>query len=463
MLTDNLQESDLRQIVKKQEAILTVISSVQEAITANMAMQDIYDMVGNHIRDLFDTNIAMICTFDYENETEQFQYIVENGKRLYPEPRPLDKVRQQIISTQKLINIEENVTGVLKTITGENPKADAGASLPKSMLFVPLIAGDTVLGYVNLQNLDHEHAFSDSDVKFLDTLAKSMSIAIQNAGTPQKLQKARTDLRAAQKQLVQQEKLASLGRLTAGIAHEIKNPLNFVNNFSDLSIELIDEVREELSASEPKISEALEILQDIKANLKKIFEHGTRADGIVRSMLQHSRGGSGDMEPVEINQLLKEYANLAFHGMRANKNPINVDIELDLDENAGKIPLVIEEFSRVILNLCNNAFDAMRDKLTTLKAQPSLNDAKEYKPKLTIRSKRSDKHLSIEIEDNGTGIPAEIKNKVLQPFFTTKKGKEGTGLGLSITNDIVNAHGGTLRVESEENGFTKFVIHLNEI
>jgi signal transduction histidine kinase len=463
MLTDNLQESDLRQIVKKQEAILTVISSVQEAITANMAMQDIYDMVGNHIRDLFDTNIAMICTFDYENETEQFQYIVENGKRLYPEPRPLDKVRQQIISTQKLINIEENVTGVLKTITGENPKVDAGASLPKSMLFVPLIAGDTVLGYVNLQNLDHEHAFSDSDVKFLDTLAKSMSIAIQNAGTPQKLQKARTDLRAAQKQLVQQEKLASLGRLTAGIAHEIKNPLNFVNNFSDLSIELIDEVREELSASEPKISEALEILQDIEANLKKIFEHGTRADSIVRSMLQHSRGGSGDMEPVEINQLLKEYANLAFHGMRANKNPINVDIELDLDENAGKIPLVIEEFSRVILNLCNNAFDAMRDKLTTLKAQPSLNDGKEYKPKLTIRSKRSDKHLSIEIEDNGTGIPAEIKNKVLQPFFTTKKGKEGTGLGLSITNDIVKAHGGTLRVESEENGFTKFVIHLNEI
>lgn len=452
MLTDNHQESELRQIVKQ-----------QDAITANMDMQDMYDLVGDHIRNLFDAQVTMICTFDYENEVEQFRYIVENGERLHPEPCPLDKVHRQIISTQKPINLEENVINVLKATTGETPKTFPGIKLSKALLFVPLLVGDTVRGYIGLQNTDHEHAFSDSDVTHLGTLANIMGLAMENDEAHQKLQKALTDLRAVQKQLVKQEKLASLGQLTAGIAHEIKNPLNFVTNFSDLSIELVDEVRKELSASEPKIPEALDILNNIEANLRKIYEHGNRADGIVRSMLEHSRGGNGNMEPVDINQLLKEYANLAFHGMRANKNPINVDIEMDLDEEAGKVPLITEEFSRVILNLCNNAFDAMRDKLNVVKDQPSLNNGKEYKPKLTIRSKRSGKNITIEIEDNGTGIPKEIKNKILQPFFTTKKGREGTGLGLSITNDIVKTHDGTLRIESEENEFTKFVINLNEI
>jgi signal transduction histidine kinase len=192
----------------------------------------------------------------------------------------------------------------------------------------------------------------------------------------------------------------------------------------------------------------LDILGDIEANLRKIHEHGSRADGIVKSMLQHSRGGSGKMEPTDLNDLVKEYVNLAFHGMRAGKEPISVDIQLELDENVGEVPLIAEDISRVILNLCNNAFYAMREKLTADSRQLSTNPDPGYKPKLTARTQTKNSTIIIEIEDNGPGIPDEIKDKILQPFFTTKKGTEGTGLGLSISNDIVKAHGGELKVEA---------------
>tara|TARA_R100001143_G_scaffold63570_1_gene72057 strand:+ start:6765 stop:10184 length:3420 start_codon:yes stop_codon:yes gene_type:complete len=310
------------------------------------------------------------------------------------------------------------------------------------------------------------------------------------------IEKAYEHLKAAQDQLVQQEKLASLGQLTAGIAHEIKNPLNFVNNFSELSVELIEEARKGLSAvsrqisgnsgkgstssdstakdnegagantkagDENHIDETFQILDDIEANLRKIHEHGSRADSIVKSMLQHSRGGTGKMVPTDLNALIKEYVNLAFHGMRASKEPINVDIDLQLDESIGEIPLISEDFSRVILNLCNNAFDAcaelsrsaMREGLSAVSDQPSAS----YEAKLMVRTKAENGNVIVEIEDNGPGIPEEIKDKILQPFFTTKKGTAGTGLGLSITHDIVKAHGGELGITSDP-GKTVFTITI---
>jgi signal transduction histidine kinase len=232
-----------------------------------------------------------------------------------------------------------------------------------------------------------------------------------------------------------------------------------------------------ISANDSNPSLLLDILDDIETNLKTIHKHGSRADSIVKSMLQHSRGGDGKMEPMPLNPIIKEYVNLAFHGMRAGKDPINVDIDLQLDENVGEVSLVAEDFSRVILNLVNNAFDAMREK-----SQKSMVDGRKsplegggdpsadgeqgddaelkYNPKLTIRTHQSDKSITIEIEDNGPGIPEEMKDKIMQPFFTTKKGTQGTGLGLSITNDIVKAHGGNLEVASQAGKRTTFTIVL---
>jgi len=289
------------------------------------------------------------------------------------------------------------------------------------------------------------------------------------------LQTAITQLKNTQDQLVQQEKLASLGHLTAGISHELKNPLNFVNNFSELSIELIEEARDEVKrALTPPFGHPtpagrgdgregkqyketnliLDILQDIETNLQTIHKHGSRADSIIKSMLQHSRGSGVIMEPTELNPLLKEFVNLSFHAMRASDKPFEVDIEFDLDPSIGEIPIIAEDFSRVMINLCNNAFDAMRDKI-------KLNNTDTYIPRLFVRTIKNDQVINIIVEDNGTGIPENLRKKILQPFFTTKKGTEGTGLGLYITNDIIKAHGGLLRIQSEENKFTRFIIELN--
>lgn len=270
------------------------------------------------------------------------------------------------------------------------------------------------------------------------------------------IEKAYEDLKATQSQLVQSEKLASLGQLAAGIAHEIKNPMNFINNFSELSLEYVNEIRLELAKlTKNETTEEIEsLLNDVEENLKKVHHHGTRADNIVKSMLMHSRGGSGKMEPTDVNALIKEYVNLAFHGMRAGKTTINVKIELDLDAALTTVDLNPEDFSRVILNLCKNAFDAMRTK----GLQPG---QQEYKPVLKVSSKNLGNGMAaIDIEDNGPGVSETIKDKLFQPFFTTKKGTEGTGLGLSITHDIIKKHNGTIAIASELDAYTRFEIRL---
>jgi two-component system NtrC family sensor kinase len=270
----------------------------------------------------------------------------------------------------------------------------------------------------------------------------------------EELQHTLDHLRTTQEQLIQQEKLASLGQLTAGIAHEIKNPLNFVNNFSELSVDFLEEIDEEMTKlpDSPEKENILDLLENIKSNLGKIRHHGSRADSIVRSMLMHSRGGTGTKDPTDLNALIREYSNLAFHGMRANPNPINVEIQLTLDENLTKVRLNAEDFSRVILNLLKNAFDAMREKVEA--------EGATYKAKVEIRTKDLGDKVLIEVEDNGPGVSDEIKDKLLMPFFTTKKGTEGTGLGLSITNDIVKSHEGTLDIKTEKGKFTRFAIVL---
>lgn len=299
---------------------------------------------------------------------------------------------------------------------------------------------------------ERQYLIAQERKKELERLVQERTFEITKQ--KEELQDALDHLRSTQEQLLQQEKLASLGQLTAGIAHEIKNPLNFINNFSELSVDFLQEIEEEIQKF-PDSSEReniLDLLKDIKSNLGKIRHHGQRADNIVKSMLMHSRGEKGEIKPSDLNAIIREYSNLAFHGMRANKNPINVDIQLELDESLPLIDLNAEDFSRVILNLAKNAFDAMRDKANSL--------GSDYKAKLVFRTKVLKNKILFEVEDNGPGVLEELKDKLLLPFFTTKKGTEGTGLGLSITHDIVKSHRGSLEIESEFGSFTRFKIIL---
>lgn len=266
----------------------------------------------------------------------------------------------------------------------------------------------------------------------------------------QNIQEKNEALINTQEQLIQQEKLASLGQLTAGIAHEIKNPLNFILNFADVNQELVDELKENLEKGE--LDESKELLKDIQLNLKKIHDHGARADNIVKSMLKHSRESTGKKEPTDFNELIRDYVNLSFHGMRAGKDPINVTIALDLDSKIGEVMINSEDFSRVVLNLCNNSFDALRQKIQ--------ENGPDFQPKLTIRTIHLGNKLKFMVQDNGPGIPKEMMDKILQPFFTTKKGTEGTGLGLSISHDIIKSHGGSLHLSSEPSRGTIFTIEL---
>jgi signal transduction histidine kinase len=373
---------------------------------------------------------TVVFAMDKETAVDYVHKMITLGdfQQIDPQAPTLDDIRQ---------------LGGLTFIMARTTRGEIGFSLPGEVHHPPKDAVNTLARFALVFDLAYKR-FED-----LKTAEKDL---IEIKAARQKAEEALIELKATQTQLIQQEKLASLGQLTAGIAHEIKNPLNFVNNFSEVSMELIEEVMEEVKTQRLASQQTItEILSDIHSNLIKIHEHGTRADSIVKSMLQHSRGGSGKMEPTDLNDLVKEYSSLCFHGMRAGNNPINVDIQWVLDNNIDKVPLIKEDFSRVIINLCNNAFDAMRE---------SVRQSVDYKPVLTIISKKNDLKAVVEIHDNGPGIPDEIKDKILQPFFTTKKGTEGTGLGLSISHDIVKAHGGELIMESKSGEGTNFIISV---
>jgi signal transduction histidine kinase len=258
------------------------------------------------------------------------------------------------------------------------------------------------------------------------------------------------NLMATQVQLIHSEKMASLGELTAGIAHEIQNPLNFVNNFSEVNKELLAEMKEEIEKG--NLDDAKEIANDVIANEEKINHHGKRADAIVKGMLQHSRSSSGKKEPTDINALADEYLRLAYHGLRAKDKSFNATMKTDFDKTIGNINIIPQDIGRVILNLITNAFYAVNEK--------SKQGIADYEPTVSVSTKRINSHVEIKVADNGNGIPANILDKIFQPFFTTKPTGQGTGLGLSLSYDIVKAHGGELKVETKEGEGTTFIIQL---
>jgi signal transduction histidine kinase len=258
------------------------------------------------------------------------------------------------------------------------------------------------------------------------------------------------NLKTTQAQLIQSEKMASLGELTAGIAHEIQNPLNFVNNFSEVSLELADELKKE--ATEGNRQEVIAIAGDIAGNLQKVVDHGKRADAIVKGMLQHSRVSAGKKEPTDINALADEYLRLSYHGLRAKDKDFNANFKTDFDESIDPIDVVPQDIGRVLLNLYNNAFYAVNEK------KRQLNGV--FEPTVLVSTKRVGDKVEIKVKDNGNGIPQKVVDKIYQPFFTTKPTGQGTGLGLSLSYDIVKAHGGEIKVETREGEYTEFKMVL---
>ena len=512
----NVVMKEKNEELEKSYNSISLLSKIGQDITSTINLETILNTIYKNVNEMMDATVFGIGILSQDGKNIEYRMSMEKGKRYQPYERSMEDKNQFSVwcidnksevfindidteYSKYLPNIDMTMLNSAEMEDGSRPEN------PNSIIYLPLILKEKIIGLISVQSY-HKNAYTPYHLNILKTLASYASAALYNAqsymtlkelsekslaqerekqeliakqnehleaevaGRTLELRQSLSELKATQSQLIQQEKLASLGQLTAGIAHEIKNPLNFVNNFSEVSVELIEETKEELSAvsdqlsaeDREKVDEALEILNDIEMNLRKIHEHGSRADSIVKSMLEHSRGGSGKLEPTDLNALVKEFVNLSFHGMRAGKNPINVDLNYELDETIGEVPLIAEDFSRVIVNLCNNAFDAMREKANCkdLQGFENLGGLDAYHPKLTIRTHQQNSGISVEIEDNGPGIPEEIKDKIMQPFFTTKKGIEGTGLGLSITNDIVKAHGGQLDIKTEKGNGSVFVISL---
>ncbi|HEX5669835.1 MAG TPA: ATP-binding protein, partial [Chitinophagaceae bacterium] len=324
---------------------------------------------------------------------------------------------------------------------------------------------------LRLRDIEKEQALYQARVRTYGLLAILGAISViavilfRNNKQKQKanktLENTLTDLRSTQAQLIQSEKMASLGELTAGIAHEIQNPLNFVNNFSEVNTEMITEAREAISAGD--LEDAEEILKILAENSDKILQHGKRADAIVKGMLQHTRTSAGAKELTDINALCDEYLRLAYHGLRAKDSAFNATMKTDLDKNAGKVNIIPQDMGRVLLNLVNNAFYAVDEKKKQI--------GEGYEPEVIITTQKvnasenspirqSANSLIISVRDNGNGIPENIRNKIFQPFFTTKPTGQGTGLGLSLSYDIIKAHDGTMNIINAPGGGAEFIVTL---
>ncbi len=446
-------ESDAKalQAENEQKKNVEMLSEIGKNITSSLDLDDIFHKLYEHVNELADASIFGVGIYHPENNKIEYRMAMEKGKA-YPvyfrDTTDKNQFPVWCIENQKPIFINDVQTEYENYIEYyKEPekvfKDGTKTEEPESIIYLPLISKKRVLGVITIQSFE-KNAYTNYHLNLLQNLASYTAIALDNAD-------AYTALKATQSQLIQSEKMASLGELTAGIAHEIQNPLNFVNNFSEVSNELIDEMNAEIEKGE--FEEAKDIAKDIKQNLEKINHHGKRADAIVKSMLQHSRSSNGTKEPTDINALTDEYLRLAYHGLRAKDKSFNAKMVTNFDETLEKVQVIAQDIGRVILNLITNGFYAVDEK--------KKSGIKNYDPTVSVSTKQLKDQVIITVKDNGNGIPKHLLDKIYQPFFTTKPTGQGTGLGLSMSYDIVVAHGGELKVETKEGEGSKFSIIFN--
>ena len=446
-----LREAELRaEAENKRRADTEELSKIGQAITSSLSIDKIIETVYENVNALMDASVFGVGIYNKGKNRLDFPSTKEEGVMLPSYSNHLNeehwlsvwcfKNKKEIVISDFEKEYDQYLMSYTQPIAGKTPN---------SIIYIPLVIQDRVIGVITTQSFE-KNAYSKYHVNLLRNLANYAAIALDNASAYRKLDATLSELQSTQQQLVQSEKMASLGELTAGIAHEIQNPLNFVNNFSEVNKELIVEMLDEIKQGNYK--EAEKIANDISDNQEKINHHGKRADGIVKGMLQHSRSSSRTKEPTDINALCDEYLRLAYHGLRAKDKTFNAKFDTDFDTTVDKVNVTPQDIGRVVLNLITNAFYVVTER--------KKNAPNGYEPQVIVSTRKQNGHVEISVKDNGNGIPEHIKEKIFQPFFTTKPTGQGTGLGLSMSYDIVKAHGGELKVETKEGEGTVFVVEL---
>lgn len=444
--------------IQEQKNNVERLSRIGQDITDNLSIKEIISTVYENVNNLMDASVFGIGLYHSDRQVLIFPATKEKGETLHEYIIPLADENSLAVwcylHQQDLIicDYQQEYDRYIQTIQPE-----ATRELPNSILYLPLQHKENKIGVITAQSA-RKNAYTEYHLNILRNLATYSAIALENAHAYRRLNELLDDLKATQEKLVTQSKLAALGALTAGIAHEIKNPLNFVNNFAELSLGLVDDIQRQLDSfkqylSSEMVMEIGDLFATLKQNMARIQEHGKRADSIVRNMLQHSRGKAGERQLTDINHLLDEDISLAYHGMRAQDSAFNIKIEKVFDESIGQLEVVPQDISRVFLNIISNGcYEAHRKKIE--------QDA-GFSPMLIVTSKNCGDQIEIRIRDNGNGIPPSVQGKLFNPFFTTKPSGQGTGLGLSISYDIVvHGHNGQILFETKEGEFAEFIIRL---